>query len=406
MQRSSPRACVTGCGAVSPIGNSVAEFWGALIAARCGFAPIRSFDADGLSVAQAAEVKDFAAERHLTADELRRLGRIDQFALVAAREALADARLDLASTDDTRVAVIVGTSLGGMPIGETYQEAHAAHAPVDARRLFHFPYYATANRLARELGTRGPVVSPSIACASGTQAVGMGLEFIRNGYADVCLVGGAEALCRFVVSGFNCLRATTADTVRPFDTRRSGLLLGEGAALLVVEEREHARARGVPVDIELIGTGLAGDAMHMTAPARDGSGAARAMRMALDDAGIAPAAVDFVSAHGTGTVYNDAMEMAAIGTVFGEDARRMPVNSIKGAIGHTLAAAGAFEAIMCAHVLRTGLIPPTLNCVQPDPGCTFDLVRGTARHHPTRVVLSTSSAFAGNNASIVVCSRQ
>src|SRR6185295_5597838 len=182
----------------------------------------------------------------------------------------------------------------------------------DARRLFDFPYYATANTLARHLAVRGPVVSPSIACASGTQAVGQALELIRLGYADVFIVGGVEALCAFVVNGFNCLRATTADVVRPFDARRSGLLVGEGAALLVVEERAHARARGARIDVEVTGAGLAGDATHMTAPARDGAGAARAMRMALADGGITPAEVDFISAHGTGTVYNDAMEMAAI----------------------------------------------------------------------------------------------
>ena len=249
----------------------------------------------------------------------------------------------------------------------------AAFAP---RRLFDFPYYATATGLARELGVRGPVVSPSIACASGTQVVGLALELIRGGQADVCVVGGVETLCAFVVNGFNCLRATTPDTVRPFDARRSGLLLGEGAAMLVVEERDHARARGARTDVEVVGTGLAGDATHMTAPARDGAGAARAMRMALADAGIAPTDVDFISAHGTGTVYNDAMEMAAITSVFGEAAARIPVNSIKGAIGHTLGAAGSFEAIMCAQILRTGLIPATANCEQLDPACPLDVVIG------------------------------
>jgi 3-oxoacyl-[acyl-carrier-protein] synthase II len=216
------------------------------------------------------------------------------------------------------------------------------------------------------------------------------------------VVGGVETLCAFVVNGFNCLRATTADTVRPFDARRSGLLLGEGAAMLLVEEREHARARGARTDVEVVGTGLAGDATHMTAPARDGAGAARAMRMALADAGIAPTDVDFISAHGTGTVYNDAMEMAAITSVFGEAAARIPVNSIKGAIGHTLGAAGSFEAIMCAQILRSGLIPATVGCEQLDPACHLDIVVGPPRRREVRTVLSTSSAFAGNNASIVL----
>lgn len=388
---------------LSPIGNSTAAFWDALLAGRCGLGPIRSFDTTGMSVACAGEVKDFEPAQWLSPAEIDRFDRLHQFSLFAARAALADAQLDLAAVDRAQIGVIVSTSLGAMHIGEVYQRAPArGGAAFDARHLFDFPYYAVANTLARKLGVRGPVVSPSIACASGTQAVGQALEFIRLGYGDVFLVGGVETLCAFVVNGFNCLRATTPDTVRPFDARRSGLLLGEGAAILIVEEREHARARGARIDVEVMGNGLAGDATHMTAPARDGAGAARAMRMALADAGLTPADVGFVSAHGTGTVYNDAMEIAAIRRVFGACATRIPVNSIKAAIGHTLAAAGAFEAIMCAHILRTGMIPATLNCEQLDPACTFDLVRAVARRGEVRVALSTSSAFAGNNAAIVL----
>jgi len=393
------RACITGCGALSPIGNSAGEFWQALLVGRCGLDAIRSFDTSGMAVARAGEVKDFEPRTRLSDAESQRLERIHQFGLFALREALEDARLDLRAVHRSRVGVIVATSLGGILAGEEYQRGESTFAP---RRLFDFPYYATATGLARELGVRGPVVSPSIACASGTHVVGLALELIRTGQADACVVGGVETLCAFVVNGFNCLRATTADTVRPFDARRSGLLLGEGAAMLVVEERDHARARGARTDVEVVGTGLAGDATHMTAPARDGAGAARAMRMALADARIAPTEVDFISAHGTGTVYNDAMEMAAIATVFGEAAARIPVNSIKGAIGHTLGAAGSFEAIMCTQILRTGLIPATVNCEQLDPACHLDIVVGAPRRQPVRTALSTSSAFAGNNAAIVL----
>jgi len=397
------RACITGCGALSPIGNSAATFWNGLLAGRCGLEPIRAFDPTGMSVARAGEVKGFDAAQRLSPAERQRLERVHQFGLFAAREALADAHLDLAATDRSRVGLIVSTSLGAMGIGEAYQRAQAAGgATFAARRMLDFPYYATANTLARVLGIRGPVVSPSIACASGTQAVGQALDVIRLGYADVVIVGGVEALCAFVVNGFNCLRATTTDTVRPFDVRRSGLLLGEGAAILVVEAREHARARGARVDIELTGSGLAGDATHMTAPARDGAGAARAMRMALADAGVEPTDIDFISAHGTGTVYNDAMEIAAISSVFGAAAPRIPLNAIKGAIGHTLAAAGACEAVMCVQILRTGMIPATHGCEQLEPGCALDVVRGAPRRHAVRTALSTSSAFAGNNAAIVL----
>lgn len=397
--RASPAsaAAITGCGAVSPFGVGVPALWAGLLAGRSALGPIRGFDAGG---ARAGEVPDFDPERVLGRDTAARLDRVTQFALAAAREALGEARLDLDRVDRSRTGVILGTTLGAKRIGEDYRRARHARGDFAARRLLHFPYYAIANRLARELEVRGPVISPSIACASGTQAVGLALELIRRGQGDVFIVGGAEALCEFVVAGFNCLRATTRGVVRPFDARRDGLLLGEGAALLIVESLAHARQRGVEPDVEICGTALSGDAVHMTAPARDGAGAARAMRAALADAGLSPGDVDFVSAHGTGTVYNDAMEIAAIAAVFGEAAARLPVNSIKGAIGHTLGAAGSFEAIMCARVLREGVIPPTAKCEQLEADCPLDVVLGEPRRAPVRVALSTSSAFAGNNAAI------
>ncbi|MBI4517706.1 MAG: beta-ketoacyl-[acyl-carrier-protein] synthase family protein [Deltaproteobacteria bacterium] len=396
------RAFITGCGALSPLGRGVPAFWSGLLAGRSGLGPIRSFDTSAYAHAAAGEVADFLPPRDLSAGEGLRLDRISQYALVAAREALSAAALDLAAADRTRVGVILATTLGGMLIGELYQRRRRSGAAFAVRQLLHYPYYAVAARLARELDVRGPVVSPSIACASGTHAVGLALEFIRRGQGEVFIVGGAETICEFVVSGFNCLRATTADTVRPFDARRDGLLLGEGAAVLVVESAAHARARGLEPTVEVAGTALAGDAVHMTAPARDGAGAARAMRAALADAGMEAGAIDFISAHGTGTVYNDAMEVAAISAVFGDATPHIPVNSIKGAIGHTLGAAGAFEAIMCARILDDGVIPPTANCEQIDPACSLDVVRGTPRRHAVRAALSTSSAFAGNNAAIVL----
>jgi len=402
MTSSPPRALLTGCGAVSPLGGDVAAFWDGLLAGRCALEPIRGFDTAGLSAALAGAVADFDPVAALGPADARRLDRIGQYALAAAREALRDAGLDLAREDAARVAVVAATTLGGMPIGEAYERARQHGDAHTARDLLHMPYAATATRLARTLGARGPVASPSIACASGTQAVGLALELIRLGQADVVVAGGAEVLCHFVVCGFNALRATTASAVRPFDARRDGLALGEGAAMVVVESAAHAAARGVRGAVELAGSGLSSDAVHMTAPARDGAGAARAMRAALADAGLDPSALDFVSAHGTGTVYNDAMEMAALTTVLGAAAARVPVNGIKGAIGHTLGAAGTFEAILCARVLREQVIPPTVGCEELDPACGLDVVRGAARRATVRTALSTSSAFAGNNAAIVL----
>ena len=396
------RPILTGCGAVSPFGGGVDALWDGLCAGRSAIAPLRGFSVAGLEGVLAAEVPAGAVDAHLTVDERARLERIDQHALAAAREALADAGLDLASGDATRVAVVLGTSLGAMPIGERYQRARHAGTPFDARRLLSMPYAATAATLARALGARGPVLSPSIACASGTQAVGLARELIALDRADVVIAGGTEALCEFVVAGFACLRATTASAVRPFDARRDGLALGEGAALVVVESAAHAERRGATAAIEVAGAGLSADAVHMTAPARDGAGAARAMRAALADAGLAADAVDVVSAHGTGTVFNDAMEMAAIPAACGAAASRIPISGIKGAIGHTLAAAGAFEAVLCARILRDGVVPPTAGCEELDPACGLDIVRAAPREVDAQVVLSTSSAFAGNNAAIVL----
>lgn len=402
MAAASSRAFITGCGTISPLGCDVDAFWQGLLAGRSALAPIRSFDTAGLGNTLACEVRDFVAAQHLRAGEAERLDRLGQYTLAAARQAVDDAGLELARIDPHRAGVIAATTLGGIQLGEAYLRGRHAGTPFDARQLLHLPYADTAARLARELGVRGPVISPSIACASGTHAVGLALELIQRGHGDVFVVGGAEVVCHFVVSGFNSLRATTASAVRPFDARRNGLAVGEGAAMLVVESAPHARARGAATDIEVAGCGLSSDAVHMTAPARDGAGAARAMRAALRDAGVAPHEVECVSAHGTGTVYNDAMEMAALAAVFGEALPRIPVNSIKGAIGHTLGAAGSFEAIMCARILREGVIPPTAGCEELDPACALDVVRGAARRQPVRIALSTSSAFAGNNAAIIL----
>jgi 3-oxoacyl-(acyl-carrier-protein) synthase len=390
MQTIAPAAVITGCGALSPFGGGVPALWRGLLAGASALGP------------SGGVVPDFDAARALGAAAAARLDRLTQFALAAAGEAIEEAGLDLGRVDRSRCGVIVGTTIGGMLIGERYRRSRKTGEPFAARQLLHFPYHALANRVARELGVRGPVVSPSIACASGTQAVGLALELVRRGQGDLFLAGGAETACEFVLGGFTCLRATTRGTVRPFDVRRDGLLLGEGAAVLVIESAAHARARGARPLAAVLGTGLSGDAVHMTAPARDGAGAARAMRAALADAGVAAEEIDFVSAHGTGTVYNDAMEVAALRAVFGATAGRVPLNSIKGAIGHTLGAAGAFEAIMATRVLAEGLIPPTANCDEIDPGWGIDVVRGEPRRREVRRVLSTSSAFAGNNAAVVL----
>ncbi|HLY37215.1 MAG TPA: beta-ketoacyl-[acyl-carrier-protein] synthase family protein [Candidatus Binatia bacterium] len=377
---------ITGCGVVSPLGIGVPAFWDGLVAGRTAVGPIVRFDTADLDPRHAAEVADFP-----TADP----DRAGAFLLRAATEACTEAGLDVATLDPDRVGAVIGTTLGGMQIFERWL-AGGDVATTEAERI---PYHAPAVRLARALGCRGPVATPQLACASSTHAIALAADWVRRGRADVVLAGGTDLLCRFVVAGFNCLRAT-AETARPFDVRRRGLVLGEGAAVVVVESMDAAARRGADVVARVLGVGGAGDAVHMTAPDREGGGAARAIAAALGDAGIRAGEVDFVSAHGTGTPYNDAMEAAALGRLF--EPQAVPVNSIKGAIGHTLGAAGAFEAVMCTRVLATGTVPPTAGLEELDPACAgLDVVHGAARSEDVAVVLTTSSGFAGTNAAVV-----
>jgi 3-oxoacyl-(acyl-carrier-protein) synthase len=377
---------VTGVGAQASSGLGVPAFWDGLLTGRPAMGRIARFASDDL-------VPNVAAEVAWADDDPDRAGAL---ALRAVGEAVADAGL---APRPGRVGVAIGTTLGGMAIFEVWDAAVAAGVapPGDVARI---PYYAPAMRIAATLGATGPVATPQLACASGTHAVALGAAWIRAGRADVVIAGGTDLLCRFVVTGFNCLRATS-DVARPFDRERKGLVLGEGAAALVLEARAHAERRGARMRARIAGFGAAGDAVHMTAPDRTGGGATRAMAAALADAGIAPAAIGFVSAHGTGTPYNDAMEAVALARVFG--VRGVPVNSIKGAVGHTLGAAGALEAVVCVRVLETGLVPPTTGLRDVDPACAgADLVYGAPRTVEAHAVMSTSSGFAGANAALVL----
>jgi 3-oxoacyl-[acyl-carrier-protein] synthase II len=385
---------ITGCGVVSPLGVGGAAFWNGLLAGRSAIAPIRRFRADDLEPAVAAEVDDDAS-----GGDPADADRAGLFALRAAAEALEDAGLGSGTVDPTRFGVALGTTLGGMQIFEAWDAAAAADLQPPAH-LERVPYFAAALRVAGAIGACGPVVTPQLACASGTQAVALAADWVRAGCADVVLAGGTDLLCRFVVSGFNCLHAT-AEVARPFDRRRRGLVLGEGAALVVVEEGGHARQRGAMARARVLGVGAAGDALHMTAPDREGGGLERAVLAALRDAELGASAVDFVSAHGTGTPFNDAMEARALLRVLGE--RAAPVNSIKGAIGHTLGAAGAFETVLCTYVIGRGVVPATAGLEEVDPACAgLDLVHGAARRCEVRVALSTSSGFGGANAALVL----
>ena len=401
---------VTGLGAVSAAGEGVGRFWSACVEGRAALRPIRRFDARPYGDPRAGECRldpgAAAGDAPAPAAAAAALPGADatvRFARGAAREALRSAGLE-GTALPSGSGIAIGTCLGSArPAFDWHARGgvrrdSAADAPPPPGSLFAGPALA----LASAHGADGPVLTVSTACASGTSAIALGAAAIRSGEADLVLAGGADALSEFVLSGFHLLRALTLTEVRPFDRRRDGLALGEGAGLLVLEERAAAGRRGAPILAEILGSGSAGDAHHMTGPAPDGGGVARALGAALADAGLEAAAIDAISAHGTGTPYNDRMESLAIRRVFGTRAGALPVNSIKPIIGHTLGAAGALEAILCVLMLRHAVVPPTLNYGEPDPECDLDYVPGRARPIPLRRVISTSSAFAGCNAALVV----
>jgi 3-oxoacyl-[acyl-carrier-protein] synthase II len=385
---SSPAAqpVVTGTGAITPYGEGVSALWEGLSSGRSVVQPIRGFPAGDLTPGRAAEVPCPPGDPDPAG----------AFLLAAAREAMAEAGLAAGDGPPERLGVAVGTTLGGMRIFERW----LADERGETEALQAIPYFAPAARLADHVGALGPVVTTQLACASGTAALGLAAGWIREGRCDVVLAGGTDLLCRYVVAGFNCLRAT-AEEARPFDLARRGLVLGEGAGVVVLESAAHAARRGARPRARLTGYGAAGDAVHMTAPDREGRGAAHAMGVALAGAGCAPGAIGFVSAHGTGTPYNDAMEARALEAVFGR--KRVPVNSIKGAIGHTLGAAGAIEAVLCVEVLARGIVPPTIGLEVPAPECAaLDLVAAAPRAVDVAACVSTSSGFAGTNAALVL----
>jgi 3-oxoacyl-[acyl-carrier-protein] synthase II len=381
-------AVVTGYGAISGFGAGADRLWQALLAGRSAVAPAAAFAGPEYDAHLAAVVPD--------ADPGPR--RATSLALHAAREALGHAGLESPFTPELapRVAVVVGTTLGGILTFLPHLRGGALPAPPT------FAHGGPAVEVACALGAAGPLLVPSLACASGTAAVGLALDLVRDGRADVVVAGGVDALSDFVYSGFHSLTVLDAAPARPFAAERRGLNLGEGAAFLVVEALPHARARGARARAHLTGQGLADDACHMTGPDREGRGATRAMAAALADAGRTPADVDFINLHGTGTSFNDLMERHAVWHLLGARTPAVPVDSIKSAIGHTLGAAGAFEALLLCRVVAAGIVPATVNTTRCDPAIDLDVVVGAPRRVPVRVALSTTSGFGGLNAAIVV----
>lgn len=393
------KVVVTGLGVVSPIGIGVPAFRESLFAGRCGIGPLTAVPTDRLSVRIAAEVRGFTPEDHFDPRRLALLDRISQFAVVAAREAVAMSGLAFSDALAARTATVLGVGVGG--IGTLDNSFHRLYAEQAARlHPFTIPRLmisAPASHVTMEFGLTGPAFTASSACASAGHALATALMLLRSGMADVAVTGGADAPLTFgTLKGWEAMRIVSPDTCRPFSRDRSGMVVGEGAAVLVLEGEEHARARGAEVLAELAGAGMSADARDLTAP--DAEGAARAMRLALGDAGLNAADVPYVNAHGTATAANDATEAQAIHAVFGPHARRLMVSSSKSMLGHALGAAGALEAAATVLALRHGVVPPTANFTGPDPACPVDAVPNEARAVPIRAALSNSFAFGGLNA--------
>ncbi|HZT45200.1 MAG TPA: beta-ketoacyl-ACP synthase II [Gaiellaceae bacterium] len=405
------RVVITGMGAVTPLGNDVATSWQNLVSGQSGAAPITQFDASEYFVHFACELKGFDPTNWIDRKTARRMDRFAQMVVAAARQAEADAQLDIAAESD-RIGASIATGIGGL---QSFQDCHTQLRERGPDRVNPFSIPAIIPNLGAgwvsiELGTRGPLSAQCTACAASNMAIGEGRDAIRLGRADVMLCGGTEAPVTEVgIAGFGAMRALSrrnddpARASRPFDLERDGFVMGEAGAVLVLEELERAKSRGAKIYAELAGYGVSSDAQHITEPDPTGEHPARAMQMALGDAGIAAPEVDYVNAHGTSTPLGDASETRVLKKALGdENARRTPVSSTKGATGHCLGAAGAVEAVFSVLAIKEGVLPPTINYEYPDPECDLDYIPNEARPADVRVAMSNSFGFGGHNASIVL----
>ena len=403
------RVVVTGLGAVTPVGNTAEEFWAAITEGRSGIGPITRFDASGYPTRIAGEVKDFDPLKWVDKKEARRLDPYLQYAIACAAMAVEDAGLDPAKVDGTRFGVLVGSGIGGIT---TLLENHRTLIEKGPDRVspFFIPMLIinmASGLVSMRYGAKGPNSSVVTACATGNHAIGDAFKIIQRGDADAMIAGGAEAIILpLTISGFCQMKAMSTRNdeptraSRPFDLNRDGFVCGEGGGLLVLESLEHALARDARIYAEVIGYGMTSDAYHMTAPDPEGDGAARSMAAALKDAGLDPAAVGYINAHGTSTPYNDKFETMAIKRVFGAHAHKLAVSSTKSMIGHLLGAAGGAEAIATVLAIYHGILPPTINYETPDPECDLDYVPNQARKQEVEAALSNAFGFGGTNATL------
>jgi 3-oxoacyl-[acyl-carrier-protein] synthase II len=409
------RIVVTGIGVVSPVGHDAQSTWDALVGGKSGIAPITRFDPTGYQTTFAGEVKDFDPVARMGRKDARRTDRYSHFAVAAALEALEQASLTIDDAIADRVGVLIGSGMGGAETLDAGMETVLTEGP---NRLspFFMPMFLgnmASGTVAIATGARGPNFAPVSACASSAHAIGEAAAIIRRGQADVMIAGGSEApLARMVVAGFNAMGALSTRNddptaaSRPFDAERDGFVLGEGGAALILESAEHAARRGAPVLAELTGYATTDDANHMVQPAPGGIGAARAMTLAFDTAGLQPEDIDYINAHGTSTPLNEKFETQAIKAAFGDTAYRVPISSTKSMTGHLLGAAGALEAALAIMAIQQGMVPPTINQTSPDPDCDLDYVPNVARRADIEHVMSNSMGFGGHNVSLIFSAPQ
>ncbi|NGQ93891.1 beta-ketoacyl-ACP synthase II [Brevibacillus sp. SYP-B805] len=405
------RVVITGVGVISPVGNDADTFWKNLLEGKSGIGKITAFDASEYPTQIAGEVKNFDPEQFMDKKEVRRTDRYVQFALAAAKMAVAQSKLEITEGNAERVGVYIGSGIGGLA---TWEEQHSLLLEKGPRRVspFFIPMMIAnmaSGLISIEFGAKGPTSSAITACATGTNAIGDAFRLIRYGDADVMITGGAEATIRpMAMAGFCAMKAMSTrndepeKASRPFDKDRDGFVMGEGAGILVLEELEHAKKRGATILAEVIGYGMSADAHHITAPAPGGEGAARCMKNALRDAGVEPDEVGYINAHGTSTDLGDIAETLAIKQVFGDHAYKLAVSSTKSMTGHLLGATGGIEAIATAFALRDQMLPPTINLENPDPECDLDYVPNVARPAHVQVAISNTFGFGGHNATIVL----
>ncbi len=405
------RVVVTGLGVVTPLGRQMAETWAGLLAGQCGVTKISHFDASPFDCQIAAEVKNFdPTPAFPSPKEIRRTDRFTQFAIVAGREALLDSGLDLDKADRDEIGVFIGSGIGGLSTTQEQEKIMLAKGP---GRLSPFMIPMLILNMASGMFSmiyklRGPNVATCSACATSTHALGEAWRTIKMGDAKAIFAGGSEAtIVELGIGGFCAMKAMSTRNddpqraSRPFDAERDGFVMGEGAGVLVLEELEHARARGAKIYCEMVGYGNSADASHITAPSPEGEGAARCMRAALRNAGLNPADIFYINAHGTSTPQGDIAETQAIKTVFGGHAKKLAVSSTKGATGHMLGAAGAVEMAICCKAIQTGTVPPTINYEKPDPECDLDYVPNAAREMKVNAIINNSFGFGGHNATTV-----